>query len=163
MGGASVAAPLDGATAVTNPAGLSAVGPRLDLAAQAFMPDVKYSLSTPGPSFSGSSDRPTDVLPTITGIYRVQDQFTLGFAALGTAGMGVDYAADPNGNRLMTSYTNARIAPAMAYRVNDQLSVGLALNLMWAQMSFEMGGSSRTPAPSATAPPSASPTPRPRS
>ena len=140
MGGAGAAAPLDGATIVTNPAGLAAVAPRIDLAAQAFMPDVKYAMSTPGPSFSGTSGRPTDVLPTLTGVYRVQNQFTLGFAALGTAGMGVDYAADPSGNRLMTSYTNARVAPAMAYQVNDQLSVGLALNLMWAQMSFQMGG-----------------------
>jgi long-chain fatty acid transport protein len=145
MGGASVAAPLDSATAVTNPAGLSAVAPRLDLAAQAFMPDVKYSMTTPGPSFSGSSDRPTDVLPTLAGIYRVQDQLTLGFAALGTAGMGVDYAADPSGNKLMTSYSNARVAPALAYRLNEQLSVGLALNLMWAQMAFEMGGQPKFP------------------
>jgi len=144
MGGASVAAPLDGTTAVSNPAGLSAVGPRFDLAAQAFMPDVKYSMSTPGPSFGGSSDRPTDFLPTLAGVYRVQDELTLGFAALGTAGMGVDYASVPNNfgglSRLMTSYMNGRVAPAASYKVNEQLAVGLALNLMYAQMSFEMGG-----------------------
>jgi long-chain fatty acid transport protein len=143
MGGASVATSLDGATAVTNPAGLSGLAPRLDLAAQAFAPTVKYSMTTPGPSFSGSSDRPTDFLPTLSGVYKLQDQLTLGFAALGTAGMGVDYKADPNGDKLWTSYMNMRVAPAAAYRVNDQLSVGLALNVMYAQMGFEMQGRPR--------------------
>jgi long-chain fatty acid transport protein len=140
MGGASVAAPLDGATVVTNPAGLGAVGQRIDLATQAFSPNVKYSLATPGPSFGGTSGRPTDFLPTLAGVYRVEDRLTLGFAALGTAGMGVDYGSDPSGNRLMTSYTNMRVAPAAAYRLNEQVSVGLALNLMWARMAFQMGG-----------------------
>ncbi len=73
-------------------------------------------------------------------MFRTNEKLTVGIAALGTAGMGVDYASDPNGDRLMTSYTNARVAPAIAYRLSDQVSVGLALNLMWAQMSFELGG-----------------------
>ena len=145
MGGAGVAAPLDGTTAVTNPAGLSALGPRLDLSAEAFMPSPKYSFSAGGGAMTanGSSDRPTDYLPTIAGVFRLQDQLALGFAALGTAGMGVDYSRDPMGDKLYTSYVNGRIAPAVAYRVNDQLSVGLALNLMYAQMGFEMGGGPR--------------------
>ncbi len=142
MGGASVAAPLDSATIVSNPAGLAALGQRIDLAAQAFMPSVKYSMTgAPG----GTSDRPTDFLPTLGGVYRVQDQLTLGFAALGTAGMGVDYSSVPNmgggADRLLSSYLNGRVAPAVAYKLNDQFSVGLALNLMYAQMEFQQGGS----------------------
>ena len=144
MGGASAAAPLDSATIVSNPAGLAALGQRFDLAAQAFVPTVKYTMSTPGPTFSGTSDRPTDFLPTVGGVYRVQDQLTLGFAALGTAGMGVDYGSVPNSSnglsRLMTSYLNGRVAPAVAYKLNSQFAVGLALNLMYAQMEFQNSG-----------------------
>lgn len=140
MGGAAVAAPLDSSTIVSNPAGLADLGQRVDLAAQAFMPDVKYKMATPGPTLSGSSDRPADVLPTIGGVYRAHEQVTLGFAVLGTAGMGVDYKADPAGDRLYSSYMNARVAPAGSYRVNDQLAVGLALNLMYAQMAFQNSG-----------------------
>lgn len=136
MGGAGVAAPLDSATVVLNPAGLGQLGPRLDLAAQSFMPSVEYSTAPGGPA--GSSDRPTDFLPTLGGVYRVQDQLTLGFAALGTAGMGVEYAKDPAGSALMTSYLNGRVAPAAAYRVTDRLTVGLALNLMYAQMEWNL-------------------------
>src|SRR5689334_6528346 len=43
MGGASVAAPLDAATIVSNPAGISDVAPRVDLAGQGFTPSVKYT------------------------------------------------------------------------------------------------------------------------
>jgi long-chain fatty acid transport protein len=145
MGGASVAAPLDSATVVTNPAGLSALSPRIDIAGQSFAPSVKYKAdwATPGPSGSASqsSGRPTDFLPTLAGVYRVDEQVTLGLAALGTAGMGVDYGAGASslfGGTTMSSYLNGRVAPAAAYRVNDRLSVGLALNLMYAQMEFNV-------------------------
>jgi long-chain fatty acid transport protein len=136
MGGASVAAPLDAVTAATNPAGLSALGTQVELGGAALNPTVKYSQG--GQSITSS--RPTDFLPTLAGVYKVQDQLTLGFAALGTAGMGVDYKYGPAmGNaEFKTSYMNGRVAPAAAYKVNDQLSVGLAMNLMYAQMGFGM-------------------------
>src|SRR5512145_1432798 len=76
MGGASIAAPLDATTAVTNPAGLSAVSPRVELAGQAFMPAVEYSMTTPGPSFTGTSDRPTDFLPTVGAVFRASENLT---------------------------------------------------------------------------------------
>jgi long-chain fatty acid transport protein len=147
MGGASVAAPLDAATIVSNPAGISDVAPRFDLAGQGFTPSVKYtanwSMGGPPAAAGQSSDRPTDFLPTLATVFKVQDDLTVGVAALGTAGMGVDYAQGGSAlyqSALLTSYMNGRIAPAAAYRVNDQLSVGLALNLMYAQMEYEAGG-----------------------
>jgi long-chain fatty acid transport protein len=147
MGGASVAAPLDAATIVSNPAGISDVAPRFDLAGQGFMPSVKYtanwSMGGPPAAAGQSSDRPTDFLPTLATVFKVQDNLSVGVAALGTAGMGVDYGAGASGlyqSALLTSYMNGRVAPAVAYKVNDQLSVGLAVNLMYAQMEYEAGG-----------------------
>jgi len=148
MGGASVAAPLDGSTAVSNPAGLADLAPRVDVAGQGFMPSVKYkadwSMGAPPVTASQSSDRPTDMLPTVAAVYKLQDRYTVGLAALGTAGMGVDYAQGASGlfggTRTMTSYVDGRVAPAVAYKVNDQISVGFAANLMFAQMSYEAGG-----------------------
>ncbi len=43
MGGASVGAPLDSSTIVTNPAGMSALGMRVDAAGTYFKPTVKYT------------------------------------------------------------------------------------------------------------------------
>jgi long-chain fatty acid transport protein len=133
MGGASVGAPLDSVTAATNPAGLSLLAPRLDVAGAAFSPTVKFDVGNG--AMTGTSSRGTDFLPTVGAVFRVQDQLTLGVAVLGTAGMGVKYG-DFGGGELMSSYQNARVAPAVAYKVNDQVSLGLALNLMYAQMKF---------------------------
>jgi len=135
MGGASVAAPLDAVTAVTNPAGLSLLAPQIEVAGAAFSPTVKYDIGGQG----ATSSRPTDFLPTLAAAFRANDAITVGVAALGTAGMGVDYKdfGGP-GAEMMSSYLNGRIAPAVAYKVNDQLSAGLALNLMYAQMKFAL-------------------------
>lgn len=147
MGGVSAATGLDAATAVTNPAGLSGLAPRLDLSGTAFMPTVEYdaqwSMGNPPAAAAQESDRPIDVIPTLAGVYRVQDKVTLGFAALGTAGMGVEYpagAAGLYGQRTFTSYMNMRVAPAAAYRVTDALSLGLTANVNYAIMSYEAGG-----------------------
>ena len=145
MGGASVAAPLDASIAVTNPAGLGALDRRFDLAGQAFTPSVDYdatwSFGGPPAAASQSSDRGTDFLPTLAGVFRTQDKLTVGLAALGVAGMGVDYAAGASGlygSKTFTSYMNMRFAPAAAYQVNDALSLGLAVNLSYAQMEYSV-------------------------
>ncbi len=138
MGGASVAAPLDATVLVTNPAGMTAVSPRFDLSGTAFAPTVKYSATGMASGQTMTSDRPVDLIPTLATVYRVADKLTLGFAALGTAGMGVDYKTDLYGSKTYTSYQNMRFAPAAAYKVTDQLSVGVAANLAYALMKYEV-------------------------
>jgi long-chain fatty acid transport protein len=146
MGGVSVAAPLDATVIVTNPAGMAALGPRLDLSGTAFVPTVEFdatwSMGAPPAAASGASDRPIDLIPTVAAIYRVQDDLTLGVAALGTAGVGVEFprAAGLYGSRTWTSYLNARVAPAASYRVTEALSVGVAANLQYAMLGYEAAG-----------------------
>jgi long-chain fatty acid transport protein len=146
MAGASAALPLDTSTIVSNPSGLSALEQRVDLAGTAFMPSPEYSAdwSVGGPTqaASQSSDRPTDFLPTLGAVYRTTDDLSVGVVALGTAGMGVEYPAAGGtghfGGQVLTSYTNFRVAPAVGYRLSDRLSVGLAVNLMWATMKYNV-------------------------
>ncbi len=147
MGGAAIAAPLDSSTIITNPAGMTALDRRVDLGASVFTPTVKYSadyLTMQGPaSASQSSDRAPDVIPTLGAVYKVADKFTVGVAALGTNGLGVDYAAGANGlfgSATLTSYSNFRLAPAVAYRVTDRFSVGVTANLMYAWMKYDVMG-----------------------
>jgi long-chain fatty acid transport protein len=149
MGGASVAAPLDATTLVTNPAGMSGLAPRLDLSGTAFAPTVQYEAQWQLPGMPGAagagqeSERTVDVIPTFASVYRVQDELTLGVAALGTAGMGVSYPAGSDGLYTMRSYTNymnLRVAPAAAYRLTDALSVGVAVNFQYAQLGYEAAG-----------------------
>jgi long-chain fatty acid transport protein len=140
MGGVSVAAPLDGAVLVTNPAGLTALERRADLAGAFFDPTVHYSAQGAASGASMSSDRSPSYIPTVALVLPSTDRLTAGIAALGVAGMGVDYGADLYGGTTTTAYMNARVAPAVAYRITDRLSVGVAANLMYATMRYAVAG-----------------------
>jgi long-chain fatty acid transport protein len=140
MGGASVAAPLDAATIVTNPSGMSAVGTRVDLAGTWFAPTVKYTATGGASGTEQESDRAASIIPTLGFVYAVNDKLSVGVGAFGVSGMGVDYPADLYGSTTMTSYMNLRVAPAASYRVTDTLAVGVAANLMYATMEYAVAG-----------------------
>jgi long-chain fatty acid transport protein len=143
MGGASVGAPLDSSTIVTNPAGMSELGMRLDAAVTYFKPTVKYTATwTPDGTnlfdAAQESNRAASWIPTLGFIYPVNDKLSVGLGVVGVSGMGVDYDADLFGSKMMTSYMNLRVAPAASYKINDQLSIGLAANLMYATMEWDV-------------------------
>jgi long-chain fatty acid transport protein len=144
MGGASVGAPLDAATIVTNPAGMSALGMRVDAAATYFKPTVKYTAQDMMDAAAGpeqESDRAASIIPTLGFVYPLDGKLSLGVGAFGISGMGVDYGGtDMLGSSTMTSYMNLRIAPAASYKVTDCFSVGVALNLMYATMEWDVMG-----------------------
>lgn len=140
MGGASVAAPLDAATIVSNPAGLSALDRRADLSGTYFNPTVKYDASGFASGNTMSSDRGASYIPTLGVVMPSNEQLTVGLAAVGVSGMGVDYPVDLYGGKTFTSYMNMRIAPAASYRLAKGLSVGAAVNLMYATMKYEVAG-----------------------
>jgi long-chain fatty acid transport protein len=144
MGGASVGAPLDSATAITNPAGLTGLPARADFGATYFSPDVKGTMSGFGPDQALDSGRPGSPVPAV-GVVATADKLSFGLGMWGIAGMGVDNQAflpDNNGNPLpaMTSYSQMRFTPAVSYALSDMVSVGLTLNGMWAQMEYTMPG-----------------------
>lgn len=149
MGGASAAAPLDTATAISNPAGLSALGKRADLSGTYFAPTVKFLAKGAGTGGELTSDRGASYIPTLGFSWSTLENLTLGVGASGTSGMGVDYKADLFSNSVMTSYSNMRVAPAASYQLMKGLSAGVALNLMWAQMEWEAGGMYKRDAQSA--------------
>lgn len=146
MGGAGAAAPLDSATIVSNPAGLSALERRADLAGSYFAPTVKYDAQSASPSSpvaSGAtigSDRGASYIPFVGLVWPAAGDLTLGLAAAGVSGMGVDYATDLYGGKTFTSYMNMRIAPAASYRIAKGLAAGAAVNLMYAAMRYDVAG-----------------------
>jgi long-chain fatty acid transport protein len=146
MGGAGVAAPLDAATIVSNPAGLPALGRRADLAGTYFQPTVEYDAQSASPSSpiaSGAtidSDRGASYIPFVGFVWPAAEDVTLGVAAVGVSGMGVDYATDLYGGKTFTSYMNMRLAPAASYRLAKGLTAGAAVNLMYAAMEYEVAG-----------------------
>lgn len=149
MGGVSVGVPLDSAVVVTNPAGMSSLSGRLDFGASYFRPNVEYK-ATESSGMGGmvigandktvSSDRGGSPIPAFGAIIPVNDRINFGIGAYGLCGMGVDYASNLYGGITYTSYSMLRFAPGLSYKINDKLSVGGTLHVMYATMSFNAAG-----------------------
>jgi long-chain fatty acid transport protein len=150
MGGVGVGATLDAASLFTNPAGLADLDRQLELAATWFKPTVSYRASEsqlpPGlggavvarPDATIDSRRGGNLIPFIAAVLPVSDRLKLGLGLTGVSGMGVDYPANLYGGATYTSYLQARLAPAIAYRVGDLVAVGLTVNVLAAQMKYDV-------------------------
>lgn len=147
MGGASVGLPLDAATTITNPAGLSELHKRLDIGATYFSPDVSYKAHSAfgmvtNDNSTISSDTGACTMPSIGLALPIDESWSFGIGAYGVCGMGVDYKSNLYNNITYTDYGFMKIAPAIARRFGEKLSLGIALNLDCAQMDFEAGSTS---------------------
>lgn len=136
MGGVGTALTLDSSTIVSNPAGLSDLSRRLDASVTWFVPTVEYKASGAASGTTQDSKRGGSPIPTLGLVLPLGGGLSAGLGAFGTAGMGVDYDPDLFGSKLVTSYMQLRLAPALAYKAGA-FSFGLAVNLAWAQMKFE--------------------------
>lgn len=140
MGGVSVGLPLDAASILTNPAGMSVLPGRIDFGASYFVPSVKYKATGGADGSEVDSDRGGSPVPAFGLIIPLGEKFRFGVGAYGIAGMGVDYPANLYGTVTYTSYSQMRFAPALSYKINDIVSVGATLNIMYATMEFNAGG-----------------------
>jgi long-chain fatty acid transport protein len=150
MGGVGVGATLDGNALATNPAGIADLGSRLDVAIGYFKPSVSHQATgTPTgapppnpPSMIASdgrtidSDRGGSPIPAVAFIQPLNDQLSAGLGLFAVSGMGVDYPTSLYLSPALTSYLNARLTPGIAFKLNDFFSVGVALNVMMAQMEY---------------------------
>ena len=136
MGGVSVGLPLDAASILTNPAGMSVLPGRIDFGASYFVPSVKYKATGGADGSEVDSDRGASPVPAFGLIVPLGEKFRFGVGAYGIAGMGVDYPANLYGSVTYTSYSQMRFAPALSYKINDIVSVGVTANIMYATMEF---------------------------
>lgn len=147
MGGVGVGATLDACSLASNPAGLTGLEARVDVAGSWFMPSVDYVATEPQglghmvvgqPGVKLDSRRGGSPIPTLAGVIPLGHGLTAGVGAFAVSGMGVDYAQNLYGGETTTSYMQLRVVPALAWKANDLVSVGLGLNLMGAQMSWNV-------------------------
>ena len=145
MGGASVGVPLDAASVLTNPAGMSFLPGRIDFGASYFKPSVQYN-ATESAGMGGAvinrdgaiidSDRGGSPVPAFGLIVPLTDRIKFGIGAYGVAGMGVDYKSNLYSGVTYTSYSQMRFAPGLSYKINDMVSIGAVVNVMYATMEF---------------------------
>jgi long-chain fatty acid transport protein len=137
-------------TAITNPAGMIRIDKRADFSMEAFMPERSTDFSALGGD-RVDSDSDLYGVPAIgwTAPAGGRSDLYFGGGMYGTSGLGVDYAetlmmpanASFTGNDLVwDGYSNIafwQMAPTLAWDPNDQLSLGVALNIDYQQVSFE--------------------------
>lgn len=146
MGGAGIAYPQDTLAAATNPAGMVHVGNRMDIGLEIFAPDRGFTVG--GTSFDGNGSGMMESwfpIPEFGYNRMVNNNMSIGVSVFGNGGMNTTYAdgdhpfdgmggTTPVGIDLMQMF----IAPTIAYKVNQQLSVGATLNLI--AQAFEAQG-----------------------
>lgn len=140
MGGAGIALAQQGQTAAVNPAGLIDVGTRIDLDAAVFKPDRRSACClSPDGVVSGAN---YFFIPSAGAAYKFNRKVSLGFAAVG-AGASTRFEqnfffddptlpgpqADESGTVLGINLIQMIMAPGAAYKINNQHSIGAALQI----------------------------------
>ncbi len=113
------------------------------------MPEVKGNVDMSASAYGSSgwvkSKADLFLVPEIGIVHRISSRLTFGLGAFGVSGMGVDYR-DQGGNTplgtpylsdMHTTFQFMRLIPAVAYRVNDTLTVSGAIHGAWG--SLDMG------------------------
>ena len=148
MGGAVTAAPEDAMTAITNPAGMAVIGNRADFNGEAFMPErsvdfkkLNSALGGPGEETSGGSELYGIPAFGWTAPAFGRDDVFFGGGMYATAGLGVDYDIINAGNGLgdaemYSSIQLWKMAPTLAWKVNEQLALGVSLDFDYQQVEF---------------------------
>jgi long-chain fatty acid transport protein len=153
MGGIGVGMPVGPTdTIFRNPAWMSYYkGFNLSFGGILFMPEVKARTNVtpvgPAPTpASATSESKMFVVPEVGIVNQINDKLTFGVGAFGVSGMGVDYRnKDPRLANMHTNLQFMRIIPALAYKVNDAISVSGAIHLAYG--SLDMGANLCTPPP----------------
>lgn len=149
MGGATVGLPLDASAVLTNPAGMSELGGRVDLGVTYFVPTAEYRANDVSPFGRGDtgtlqSNTGPSPMPAFGLIVPLSQNLTFGLGAYGIAGMGVDYPSALYSNVTYTNIQVMKFAPGLSYKINETFSVGMALNLDYATLNFNAGRSMTT-------------------
>ncbi|MBV8621100.1 MAG: outer membrane protein transport protein [Curvibacter sp.] len=142
-GGVGIALPQDGLVAAINPAGITAVGNRLDLGLTWFSPrrsaDIVGNGAAPDASYSGDGAR-NFFLPDFAYTRQIDARWSGALAVYGNGGLNTDYAQSPFARFGATGSAGVNleqlfISPTVAYRLNESHSLGLGLNLAYQRFS----------------------------
>ncbi len=135
-----------------NPAAMVRVGNRFDMGIQIFSPDRSAELvDTAGGSGlydyddDGNKDGPF-YIPELGFNYMLNENMSLGLTVVGTGGMNTNYEnlmffAGAPGKESGINLEQVRILPTFSYKINDQHSVGISLQIAYQQFkAWGLGG-----------------------
>lgn len=138
IGGAGVAFPQDALAPATNPAGISFVENRFDVGLEYFRPIRNTEVTgNQAPSNNISYDASDDknfFIPSLGFNHQVGDRLNLGVAAYGNGGMNTTYTRNVTlfgSSSAGIDLEQGFISPTVSYKVLDNTSLGVALNLAY--------------------------------
>lgn len=134
MGGAVIAAPQEAGTVFTNPAGMAM------LEVEEFRLDMGLGVMNPVRDINGQESE-TDyyLIPAGAVVFGSDDNISFGVGVGGVSGQGVNFADVsplPGSQALVTTKQFFKIAPAMSFKVNEQLAVGTAFHINWQSLAL---------------------------
>lgn len=134
----------DAATAFQNPAGMTRLDrSQLLVGAQPLIITSDFSAGSGTRVMHGgdSGGNAGGVMPSMAGyyVYRATDQLRLGIGGLSYFGLGLNYGDNWVGRYRVEkdAFITASFVPSLAYRINDWLSVGALLNIMYAYLKTD--------------------------
>jgi long-chain fatty acid transport protein len=139
MGGVGIALPQDSLAAATNPAGMAFVGNRLDLGLDWFRPQRESEITgnAGGPAVNGTYDANGEenfFIPEFGFNRMLRPDLALGVSVFGNGGMNTTYTRPiplfGTSNTEM-DYAQLFISPTIAWKLNEQHSIGAALNIAY--------------------------------
>lgn len=135
-------------SAFTNPAGLASFdGTNLEMGFELMKPERTVTSTFGAMTGSTTSDADWTPIPAFGFTTKLSNGVVIALSGLGVGGFGVNYAADPtnpilmprpNGfGQLYSNYQLMKISPAVAWDVNEKLSVGFAANIDWQSLAVD--------------------------
>jgi long-chain fatty acid transport protein len=132
----------DASTAFTNPAGMTRLDrSQLLVGAQPLIVTSRFDPS-PETTFGGTDGgNAGGVIPSFGGYYvhSFSERFKIGLSLLSYFGLGLDYGDDWVGRYYVerSDFLTLTLAPSIAYKVNDWLSVGAMFNVLYAMLDTQ--------------------------
>jgi long-chain fatty acid transport protein len=163
MGGVGIALPQEVMSGATNPANLGFVGNRMDVELEWFRPirdgEIVGNATPPfGPGRSGNYDasgRKNFLIPGFGYNRMIRPDLSVGIVVYGNGGMNTTFRNNPFGGFMGGSteggvdYMQLFVAPTIAWKPNDNHSIGVSLNLVYQQFGAQglegFQGFSQTP------------------
>lgn len=148
MGGVGIALPQETMSGVSNPANLGFVGNRMDVELDWFRPirDAEVTPGAFGNPFVGSYDaneRKNFLIPGFGYNRMLRPDLAVGILVYGNGGMNTYFNTNPFGmggagsNPGGVDYMQLFIAPTIAWKPNENHSIGLSLNLVYQQFGAQ--------------------------
>ncbi|MEW6687509.1 MAG: outer membrane protein transport protein [Pseudomonadota bacterium] len=146
MGGVGIALPQDATSGITNPANLGFVGNRLDAELDWFRPIRDAEILGNGAGRNGTYDgsgRKNFLIPGVAYNRVIRPDLALGILVYGNGGMNTTFDNNPFGGAFGggpkggVDYMQLFIAPTIAWKPNQNHSIGLSVNIAYHQFGAQ--------------------------